>query len=374
MAKKSAIVVGAGIVGIATARALALKGYSVNVYERDQKATGASVRNFGMVWPVGQSSGKLYERAIRSRNCWKQIGDSADLWYDPVGSLHLAYNELEWQVLQELFVAFSAEGRDVNILNPEQVFGLSGIARRENCLGGLYSKNELIVDPREALQFLPGYFSETLGIQFHWGKSVSTVSGGRIRTGTEEFSADLIVICSGADFKTLYPEEFEKFPLTKCKLQMMRLVEEGSPRIGPAVCGGLSRIHYPGFKASASLGELKKYYEDERAEWLKWGIHVMVSQNRAGLLTVGDSHEYGNSPDPFDKQFIYDLILEYLDEFASMRKPEIVETWNGVYGKFTSDQTELFLSPEPGVYIINGVGGTGMTMSFGLAEDLISTL
>jgi FAD dependent oxidoreductase TIGR03364 len=374
MAKKSAIVVGAGIVGIATARALALKGYSVNVYERDQKATGASVRNFGMVWPVGQSSGKLYERAIRSRNCWKQIGDSSDLWFDPVGSLHLAYNDLEWQVLQELFVAFSAEGRDVNILNPEQVYSLSGIARRENCLGGLYSKDELIVDPREALQFLPGYFSETLGIQFHWGKSVSAVSGGRIRTGTEEFSADLIVICSGADFKTLYPEEFEKYPLTKCKLQMLRLVEEGSPRIGPAICGGLSLIHYPSFKAAASLGELKKYFEDERAEWLKWGIHVMVSQNQTGLLTVGDSHEYGNAPDPFDKQFIYDLILKYLDEFASLRNPEIIETWNGVYGKFTSDQTELFLSPEPGVYIINGVGGTGMTMSFGLAEDLINSL
>ena len=74
MAKKSAIVVGAGIVGMATARALALKGYAVHVYERNLKASGASVRNFGMVWPIGQPAGKLYERAIRSRNCWKEIG------------------------------------------------------------------------------------------------------------------------------------------------------------------------------------------------------------------------------------------------------------------------------------------------------------
>ncbi|MEJ0082126.1 MAG: FAD-dependent oxidoreductase [Puia sp.] len=98
MANKSAIVVGAGIVGMATARALALKGYVVNVYERNLKTSGASVRNFGMVWPIGQPAGKLYERAIRSRNCWKDIGDSSRLWYDPVGSLHLAYNQLEWQV------------------------------------------------------------------------------------------------------------------------------------------------------------------------------------------------------------------------------------------------------------------------------------
>ena len=104
------------------------------------------------------------------------------------------------------------------------------------------------------------------------------------------------------------------------------------------------------------------------------GIHVMVSQNHTGHLTIGDSHEYGLSPDPFDRHHINDLILKYLDQFASLKNPRLVETWNGVYGKFTNDQTELFFSPEPGVHILNGVGGNGMTMSFGLAEELIDTI
>jgi glycine/D-amino acid oxidase-like deaminating enzyme len=102
MEKKTAIVIGAGILGVATARALALKGYAVSVYERNPKALGASVRNFGMVWPIGQPAGKLYEWAMHSRNCWMEIAKAADLWYDPVGSLHLAYHSDEWQVLQEL--------------------------------------------------------------------------------------------------------------------------------------------------------------------------------------------------------------------------------------------------------------------------------
>jgi FAD dependent oxidoreductase TIGR03364 len=374
MAKKSAIVIGAGILGLATARALALKGFQVDVYERDPVASGASVRNFGMVWPIGQAAGRLFERAIKSRNCWKEIGDKGKLWYDPVGSLHLAHHPKEWIVLQELYDSFKNEGRDVSLLNRDQVSSISGIANEKNCLGGLHSTDEIIVDPRQAIQFLPGYFSETLNINFRWGKAITAVSPGVVSFGNQEIQTDLIFICSGSDFKTLYPEEFEKYPLTKCKLQMMRLTEEGSPRIGPALCGGLSLIHYPSFKAAASLQTLKLHYEMELPEFLKWGIHVMVSQNQPGQLTVGDSHEYGLSPDPFDRLHINDLILQYLGQFAVLRIPRIIETWNGVYGKLTNDQTEIFSSPEPGVYIINGVGGNGMTMSFGLTEELLASI
>jgi FAD dependent oxidoreductase TIGR03364 len=374
MSKKTAIVIGAGIVGLATARALALKGYAVNLYERNFKASGASVRNFGMIWPIGQPSGKQYERAVNSRDCWKEIGNSGNIWYDPVGSLHLAYHNDEWQVLQELFEVFTNDGRDVKILNKEQILKKSGIANEKNCLGGLYCSEEMIIDPREAISMLPGYFQETLDIHFNWGKTVTAVRTGHITIGSQIIQADQVFICSGADFETLYPEHFAKLPLTKCKLQMMRLVEEGSPRIGPAICGGLSLIHYASFKAAPSLNILKKRFENEMSDFLKWGIHVMVSQNQSGQLTVGDSHEYGLAPDPFDRKYINDLILKYLKEFTSLNRPELIETWNGVYGKLNNGHTELFYSPEPEVFIINAVGGAGMTLSFGLTEELVNSL
>ena len=74
MDEKSAIVVGAGIVGLATARALAAKGFKVKVFDRSQKAIGASIRNFGMIWPIGQPDGP-YATALRSRNIWKEIAE-----------------------------------------------------------------------------------------------------------------------------------------------------------------------------------------------------------------------------------------------------------------------------------------------------------
>lgn len=374
MPVKTAIVIGAGIVGLAMARALAKKGYSVSVYERNFKASGASVRNFGMIWPIGQPAGKLYERAVQTRNCWNEIGMLGKLWFDPVGSLHVAYRNDEWIVLQELHEIFKNEGRKVKLLNKEQVLQISSIARNNNCLGGLFSEEELIIDPREAIGFLPSYLELTYAVKFNWGKAVTKVGCGSIQVGAQTILADQIFICSGSDFETLYPEEFAKFALTKCKLQMMKMTEETVSRIGPAICGGLSLIHYASFKAAKSLPLLKARYEQEYSELLTWGIHVMISQNQAGQLTIGDSHEYGLSPDPFDQKHINDLILLYLGEFATLKNPRLIETWNGVYGKFTDGQTELFYSPAPEVFIVNGVGGAGMTLSFGFAEEKVNAL
>jgi glycine/D-amino acid oxidase-like deaminating enzyme len=98
----------------------------------------------------------------------------------------------------------------------------------------------------------------------------------------------------------------------------------------------------------------------------------MVSQNGVGELTVGDSHEYGLTHDPFDRQFINQLILAYLKKFAHFKDETIIETWNGTYPKLTNGQTELVLQPEQGVTVINGLGGAGMTLSFGLCEQLIN--
>ncbi|HEX9509011.1 MAG TPA: TIGR03364 family FAD-dependent oxidoreductase [Puia sp.] len=376
MQSRSAIVIGAGIVGLATARALALRGFSVKVFERSERAVGASIRNFGMIWPIGQTEGKMYERAIRSRDIWKELSPKANFWSEPAGSLHLAYHPDEWQVLQELYESFHKEGRPVELLDKSAVAGKSASAVTEGLLGGLYSRDEWIVDPREAIAALPGWLSEQLQVEFYWGKCVSYISDQVVYIGNEEeYEADLIFICNGADFETLYPENFAQLPVTKCKLQMMRLVSQPEDwRIGPALCGGLSLTHYHSFKAAASLPQLKQRYAEEMSAYLEWGIHVMVSQNGKGELTVGDSHEYGLTHDPFDKDFINKMILDYLRKFARFKDWSVAETWNGIYTKLTDGEADLFFTPEPYVYVINGVGGAGMTLSFGLAEELVAGL
>lgn len=375
MEQRTAIVIGAGIVGLATARALAVKGYKVKVIERSQKAVGASIRNFGMVWPVGQPTGHLYERALQSKSIWKNICNEANIWYDEVGSLHVAHNEDEWQVLKELYESFYKD-RPVELLSKQQVENISTAAETQTLTGGLYSKDEMIVNPAKAIAAIHLYLEEKYAVEFLWGKCVSYIADSSIYIGTTEgYEADLIFVCSGADFETLYPEEFAALPFTKCKLQMMRTVAQPEDwRMGPALCGGLSLIHYKSFEAAPSLAVLKDRYENEMTEYIDWGIHVMACQNENGQITIGDSHEYGLTHDPFDKEKINTLILSYLKKIAKFKDLHITETWNGIYPKLTNGDTDLFYSPEQSVYIVNGLGGAGMTLSFGFADEIINTL
>ena len=373
MPHKTAIIIGAGIVGLAIARSLARRGFAVTVIERNQKAVGASIRNFGMIWPIGQS-GHLYERAMLSKRIWKEICEEAKLWYNESGSLHLCYNQLEWQVVNELAEAMQKE-RHVLLLNKNEAIQKSEAINLNNLYGALWSEDEMVIESRIAIEKLPLFLAEKYGVQFHFNTAISYVSYPNVFSGENRWNADAIYVCSGTDFETLYPDVFLSNHFTKCKLQMMRLAAQPNNwNIGPSLCGGLSLVHYKSFEAAASLSKLKKQYEETMPDYLKWGIHVMVSQNGESELTIGDSHEYGLVHDPFDKQFINDLIIAYLKQFAQFKNWKLAQTWNGIYPKKTDGKTDFVYHPEEGVTIVNGLGGAGMTLSFGFAEEVVEAM
>jgi FAD dependent oxidoreductase TIGR03364 len=375
MNNRTAIVVGAGILGMATARALAIKGFKVKVIERSQFSIGASIRNFGMLWPIGQPDGQLYDRAIRSREIWKEYLSTSSIPFNSCGSLHLAYSKEEWNVLNELYDIFRESGRPVSLINQEQIGHKFDGINQTHLKGGLYSNDEVIIDPREGIRNLPHYLIQKFGIEFIWGTAISRVKPGSVFSGSTRFDADLIFICSGSDFEVLYPEVFKQLEITKCKLQMMRFVsDKPNYKLGTSICGGLSLLHYKSFTASKALEILKTKLQNELPDHIKWGIHVMVSQNIQGELTVGDSHEYGLDFDPFDKHLINQLILDYLKNLVNIDHWKLIETWNGTYPKMTNGKTDLHIEVENGVHILNGIGGNGMTLSFGLAEEIINKI
>lgn len=371
--KADVIIVGAGIAGLAMAYAAAQKGKKVFVFEKTGWAQGASIRNFGMIWPAGQPAGVMRETALQSRAIWVDLARKANFWLHENGSLHLAYDALEMQVMEE-FISKEAN-ENFSLLSPAGVLRKSEAVKPAGLKGALWSPSECLVDPREAVPKIATYLSATFDVHFFFDTSITNVIPGLVYGFDKEWEAEQIFICSGQELETLYPETFNKIPLTKCKLQMLRTEpQSGDRRIGPSLCGGLTLRHYAAFADCPSLPELSEKFDRAEPRFREWGIHVLVAQNGAGEIIIGDSHEYGRTLPPFDHEAIYALILKYLDGFFQWTDFKICERWHGVYSKMTDGSNYFFEETEPSVFIFNGLGGAGMTLSFGLADALYSRL
>jgi FAD dependent oxidoreductase TIGR03364 len=368
-------VIGAGIVGLAHALAAARRGKRVVLLERTAHATGASVRNFGLVWPIGQPDGPRHTRALRSREIWAEVAGAARLHLAATGSLHLAYHDDEWALLQE-FAATplgSCHGRD--LLSPRETLLRSTVVNPTGLRGALWSPTEATVDPRQAIRTLPEWLRDRHGVTLQFSTMVHAINLPRIDTTAGPVFAEQAIVCSGADFETLYPATFAAAPLTRCKLQMLRTVAQPPGwSLGPALCAGLTLTHYDSFRHCPGLTALKARVQAEFPFHVAHGVHVLLSENSRRELTIGDSHHYGLTPEPFDREDINAAILGYLRTFAVAPTLTIAERWHGVYPKLTDGGSEFIASPAPGVTIVNGLGGAGMTQSFGLAEEVIARL
>ena len=363
-------VVGAGIIGLAHAYWLAQRGRRVLVLERSPRASGASVRNFGMLWPIGQPAGRRRAMALRSLDTWLTVLDAAGLWHERSGSLHLAYHEDEARVLHEFAAAASSRGFFIcEVLEPREVLGRCPYVKPDGLRGGLWSPTETCVDPREVIAGLPGYLG-TLGVECQLGCAVKGYDRPQVFAGGRKWHADRLWVCTGDDLQTLYPEVYQGSGLVRCKLQMMRSAPLERWRMGPMLAAGLTLRHYPSFADCPSLPAAQERIAREMPAYDRYGIHVMAAQNGNGEVIIGDSHEYEKAIEPFDSRQIEELILSYVNTFLEAPGLQIAAHWHGTYVKHPAEPY-FVARPSAGVTVVTGLGGAGMTLSFGLAEQVV---
>ncbi len=368
------LVIGSGIAGLSTAYAHAVRGRKVTVLERDARPVGATIRNFGMIWPIGQSAGWGLETALRSRKIWEKVAAESGLWHDPNGSLHLAYALDELAVLEEFNDVANQKGYQVRMMTASEVAAISPAVRTEGLLGGLYSATEMLVEPREAPARITALLQEKYGVDFLYSSPVTSLEDGIAHTSLGTWTFDHAFVGPGADLETLFPEILNEGRIVKVKLQMMRSEPQPADfRMGPSVCGGLTLTHYKSFQHCETLTALKQRIQDETPFFPEWGIHVMAAHNGRGEVVIGDSHEYGQVHEPFLREDINEEILKYLNRMLKLPVMDIREKWYGVYAK-SLDHTVVVARPFSSVTLVAALGGAGMTLSFGLADRLAEGL
>lgn len=369
--KYDLIIIGAGVAGLAHTVTAIEKGLSVLLLEKNNKVYGASVQNFGVIWPIGQPQGPRFERAMRTREKWIDMSEKAGFWVKKNGSLFLAYHHSEMELLSEYHKKF---GFKTKLLSPNQITSTYNHVNDDGLEGGLYSETEITIDPGKAIYALVNWLKTRSLCDVHFNEQVTHVETGMVHTTKSVYEADQVLICSGADYHHLFPKLMEQTDLIRCKLQMMRTYPlPKDQHIGPTLCIGLTLNHYDSFRNCNSFQSLSHHISTTFPEYDKYGIHVMIAQNREGELIVGDSHEYGHSFDSINRHEINQLIINYCKRFMKHPLPAIKQHWNGIYTK-ADGRTEVMFSPEKDVTIINGLGGSGMTLSFGLAQEFLECL
>jgi D-hydroxyproline dehydrogenase subunit beta len=365
-------VVGAGIVGLAHALEARRRGLSVVVLEREQRAVGASVRNFGHLFVSGLLTGESYETGMRSRARWLELAPRAGLPLIESGTLLVARADDELMVLEEWLADSDRQGRlltaaEIDAMAPVPTAGL---------VGALHTELDLRTDPRAAVTGLAELLISDGG-RIHWGAQVHEIETGSVHATDLTVRAGAIIVCPGPGYREL-PPAVRPSPdsMALCRLQMLRVRAPRARVYRPALATALSLIRYPAFASRSAAAGLKARLEREKPEHLRNGVHLLVTQLPDGDLIIGDSHAYGETLSPFGEERLDELLLQEAADLLGER-PVVRQRWHGIYPSAdTAGGARNFevTAPIDGVRVVECISGLGMTLSHGQAQTVLDEI
>lgn len=144
--KYDLIVVGAGVLGTFHAYHALVKGLRVLHVEKDNYPQGSTVRNFGQVVPSGMAD-EWFGYGVRGLDIYQSIQREADISIRNNGSIYIASDEDEVQVIHELSTHYQQVGYAHELWSKDQVLDAYPM------LNGTYVKEAIVFNRR--LPFSP---------------------------------------------------------------------------------------------------------------------------------------------------------------------------------------------------------------------------
>lgn len=361
------VVVGGGVIGTMHALFALARGASVVHLERDHVPSGATVRNFGLVWVSGRAAGRELNLALRARCLWEDIAvDVPGVGFRANGSITLINDERELEVARRAMARSDAADRAFELLPPKEIVERNPALRGE-FLSGLYCGRDAAVESRSALGALRTYMENTGRYEFLPGHELAGVTDhAAIDHRGVHHGGDHVVLCLGATLSGFGAELFDGDPLRQVRLYMAETEPLGEA-LTTSVANGDSFRYYPGFAEFAQA-----ILDDQPAPAADFAIQLLCQQRLHGGLTIGDTHE-PEVPGLFETlDRPMDVIEEAARRVIGPTMPRIERRWSGVYHQLVDPPAnEIYFRKQVavGVSAVTGAGGRGMTLAPAIAEE-----
>jgi L-2-hydroxyglutarate oxidase LhgO len=359
------LIIGAGVVGLAVARAAALKGHDVVVAEAAPAiGTGTSSRNSevihaGMYYPTGTLRAR---HCVRGRRMLYEFCASHGVPHRKCGKLIVAANAGEIAKIESI----KAQGEINGVEGLELIGGNAARAMEPElvCAGALHSPETGIIDSHAYMLALRGDIegaggaialnTPMIGAARKGGQWIARFGG---RDGSE-FAFDAIANCAGLHAQSV-ARSIEDYPKTRVPRQVLAKGNYFSYAGRPV----FSRLIYP--------------------TPIPGGLGVHVTLDLAGRMRFGPdvewiSHE-NYSVDPARANIFYDRIRTY---WPGLRDGTLSPDYSGIRPKLSGPgepQGDFLIDApaqhgRPGLVQMFGIESPGLTSSLSLGDEVASYL
>jgi glycine/D-amino acid oxidase-like deaminating enzyme len=344
------LIVGAGIVGAACARALTREGFHVTVIDPNPVGSGATAAGMGHIVVMDDSEAQ-FSLCRYSQTLWDELEQALppEVEFRRAGTLWVAANPEESAEVERKFRAYTERGVPAEVLNTQELKQAEPNLR-PGLGGGLRIAGDSVIYPPCAARWLMDK-ALSQGAELRCGLPVNELGGGwvKLSDGTR-LEADFSINAAGSQAPRLTPGL------------------EIRPRKGHLVITD----RYPGFcrHQVLELGYLKSAHQSDGDS-----VAFNVQPRATGQLLVGSSRQYDAAGSHVDPEMVQRMLQRALEFMPGLVKLSAIRAWTG-FRAATPDSLPL-IGPhpeEPCLYLATGHEGLGITTSLATAELLTDLL
>jgi len=348
-----AIIIGGGIVGLATAFNLAKAGIGdILLLEKELfVGSGATAKCAGGI--RAQFSSKVnIEVSIKSIEVFEHFEDitGEPALYDQVGYMFLLTDPATVEPYTKAYELQKSVGLNVRMIDPDEVIKIAAPVRNNDVIKATFCSRDGLGDPHE---FMQGYFraSKRLGVEIRTEFPVTGIvlNSGKVtgvKTPNGEIATPLVINAAGPYSKVIGEMAGIKIPIEPYRRQIVTTGQlDFIPETMPMVVDVSSGLYCH----KESKGLLMGWADD----------------------SVAAGFDESQDPDYNDN-----ILMKALDRIPRLETAEVANSWAGLY-ETTPDHHAIlgFADKVEGFFIIGGFSGHGFMHAPGaaiLAAEMIT--